>query len=182
MSPRVRQLGWLLLLCWLTWLQAARGWLGARVLPPEWVPDLGLLLFLAVAARLDQRVMARRHETTGIAGLVLAAAAAELCISIQAAAPVLAGWLGVLLWQNLWRRGLDVERPLLRILVAGSGALGLLAWRRLVQGLDLAGSSVPLTASGDGAWRGVLLTAALAPVVMPALLALPGLPWYWRRR
>ena len=79
MSPRVRQLGWLLLLCWLTWLQAARGWLGARVLPPEWVPDLGLLLFLAVAARLDQRVMARRHETTGIAGLVLAAAAAELC-------------------------------------------------------------------------------------------------------
>ena len=181
-----RMTGWLLLVCWLTWIQAARGWAGASAMSAAWVPDPALLIFLAVAARLGSRPMARRHETTGYVGLVLAAAGAELCLSIQAAAPVLAGWVGVLLWQNLWRRGVDVERPLLRILMAGSAALGLGLWRRLVQGLDLAGEAArtqaELLPAGTGAWRGVLITAVLAPLVMPLLLALPGLPLYWRGR
>ena len=183
MSGRRRLLGWVLLVCWLVWLQATRGWLGARVLPTAWAPDLGLLLFLAVAARLDARLLHRQGP--GYVGLVLAAAGAEVALSIQAAAPVLAGWVGVLLWQNLWRRGVDVERPLLRILIAGSAAWALVLWRDLVQGLDLAAGvaiDAPVALGGDGAWRGVLATAALAPVLMPLLLGLPGLGLYVGRR
>lgn len=186
MIHKRRALGWLLLVCWFTWIQAGSGWLGARVLPPAWVPHFGLLLFLAVAARLDVRLMARRNERAGYAGLVLAAAASEIALTVQAPAPVLAGWIGLLGWQNLWRRGLDVERPLLRILVSGSGAAVLLLWRTLVLDLDLAASSGPIDAdflyADAGAWRGVLLTAALAPLVMPLSLALPGIGLYWRKR
>ena len=175
-----------MVLVWATWLEALGGWLAARAALAPWAPDLGLLLFLAIAARLGKKLMARKRETVGTVGLVLALALADASVSSLGVAPILAGWLGVLLWQDFWRRGVDVERPLLRILIAGSAALGLLAWHHLVLGLDLSGETRGVAAklfpSDGGAWRSALLTAALAPLFMPLALALPGVGLFWRGR
>jgi len=181
-----RSIGWLMVLVWATWLEALSGWMGARPALAAWAPDLGLLLFLAIAARLGAKLMAKKRETVGTFGLVVAMSAAEASVSSLGLAPILAGWLGVLFFQGFWRRGLDVERPLLRLLIAGGATLGLLIWHHIVLGLDLAEETRKLTATvfsfDAGAWRSVLLTAALAPVLMPIALALPGVGLYWRGR
>ncbi|MBC8451377.1 MAG: hypothetical protein H8D72_01575 [Planctomycetes bacterium] len=175
-----------MVLVFATWFEAVGGWLATRDALAPWAPDLGLLFFLAIAARLGQKLMARKRETVGTFGLVVAISWAESATSSLTPAPILAGWLGVLMWQGFWRRGVDVERPLLRILISGSAALGLLGWRHLVLGLDLADETQALGAvlalPDAGAWRGALLTAALAPLFMPFALALPGVGLYWRER
>lgn len=181
-----RTIGWLMVLVWATWLEAFSGWLGSRPALAPWAPDLGLLLFLAIAARLGARWMANKRETVGTFGLVIAFSAAEGAVSSLSMAAILAGWLGVLFFQEFWRSGLDVERPLLRILIAGGAALGLIIWHHGVLGLDLAqetrGLAGRVIAFDSGSLRSVLLTAALAPVLMPVALALPGVGLYWRGR
>jgi len=183
---RARTLGWLMVLFFVTWFESFGGWLATRASLTAWVPDLGLLFFLAIAAPLGRRLMARKRETAGTFGLVLAATLGEAASSSLAIAPQLAGWIGVLLWQGFWRRGVDVERPLMRILIAGTSALGLIVWRHLVLGLDLATEpravGALLQLPDAGAWRGALLTAALAPLFMPFALHLPGVGLYWRER
>ena len=181
-----RTVGWLMVLVWATWLEALSGWLGARPGWGPWAPDLGLLLFLAIAARLGAKWMANKRETVGTFGLVVALSAAEGAVSSLSLAAILAGWLGSLFLQEFWRRGLDVERPLLRMSIAGGAALGLMLWHHLVLGWDLAGETRGLSASvvsfDEGSLRSVLLTAALAPILMPVALALPGVGLYWRGR
>jgi hypothetical protein len=189
MSPDSRAgrwIGWVMLLVWATWCQGSVAWLSARPSLAAWTPDLGVLLFLAVAARLGRKLMARKRETVGHIGLLVAVVWAESANSSLGLAPILAGWMGVLIWQDFWRRGVDVEQPLLRILMGGSAALGLLLWRHLVIAMELSEETRDVVAglqlADQGAWRGVLLTAALAPLLMPLGLALPGLGLYWRER
>ena len=55
MSGGARLLGWAMVLLWLTWGLALEGWLAARPAIALWVPNLGLLFFLAIGARLGRK-------------------------------------------------------------------------------------------------------------------------------
>ena len=179
------RLSWGLLLFWSAWAHALTGFLADGLLSPRWAPDLGLLLFLAVAARLGRKDLAVSKSPPGFAGLVLVTLLARTAFTVQAVAPILAGLIAVLFWQNTLRRGLDVERPLIRIVVAGGAALLLLTWWHFVREAtltDVRGGAAAVTWRDNGAWRGVLLTSVLAPFAMPLFLGLPGLGPLWRRR
>jgi hypothetical protein len=165
-----REIAWLMLLFWSAMIQASTGFLASGLMSPRWAPDLGLLLFLAVAARLGRKDLAASRKPVGFLGILLVSAASRLAFSVQAVAPVLTGLLAVLFWQNTLRRGLDVERPMIRILVAGGASMLLLFWWHLVREANLIGISgevSPVVWSDVGAWRSVLLTSALAPALMP---------------
>jgi hypothetical protein len=179
------RLSWGLLLFWSAWAHALTGFLASGLMSPRWVPDLGLLLFLAVAARLGRKDLATSKSPPGFAGLVLVTLIARVAFSVQAVAPILAGLIAVLFWQNALRRGIDVERPLIRIVVVAGASLMLLAWWHFVREANLPaikGGPAMVSWLDDGAWRGVLLTSALAPIAMPLCLGLPGLGPLWRRR
>ena len=179
------RLSWVMLLFWSAWAQALTGFFASGLMSPRWAPDLGLLLFLAVAARLGRRDLATSKSPPGFGGLVLVTLIARVAFSVQAVAPILAGLIAVLFWQNALRRGIDVERPLIRMLVVGVASLMLLAWWHLVRESNLPELKVGadrVSWLDAGAWRGVLLTSALAPIAMPLCLGLPGLGPLWRRR
>lgn len=181
-----RLLGWVMVLVWLSWAEALEGWLAARPALSAWVPDLGLLVFLAIGARLGRKLMARKGETVGSVGLIVAAVFAEGAVSSLSTAAVAVGWLVAWNWLLFWRRGFDVEELVVRPLVAGSAALLLIGWRHLVHSADLQAELVSTQAAAHmfdaGAWHGALTTAVLAPFLMPLALRLPGVGLYWRDR
>jgi uncharacterized membrane protein len=181
----IREIAWFMLLFWSALAQALTGTLKTGMLSARWAPDLGLLLFLAVAARLGRKDLAAERRPVGFVGILLISVAARLAFSVQAVAPVLAGFLAVLFWQNTLRRGLDVERPLVRIVVASGAGVMLFFWWRIVRETnlgDVIGGSGSVSWADVGAWRGVLLTSALAPILMPLCLRLPGLSPLWGRK
>jgi hypothetical protein len=174
-----------MLLFWSAWAQSLGGFLADGPLSPRWTPDLGLLLFLAVSARLGRKDLATSKEPAGFVGIVLISALAREAFSVQAVAPILASFIAVLFWQNTLRRGVDVERPFVRMVVVGVSGAMLLFWWHLVREVNLGainGGKFRITWADPGAWRGVLLTTALAPLLMPLCLRLPGLGLLWGRR
>lgn len=186
MSGGARLLGWAMVLLWLTWGLALEGWLAARPAIALWVPNLGLLFFLAIGARLGRKLLATKAESVGSFGLILAAVLAEGALSSLSTAAVWVGWLLVWNWQLFCRRGFDVEEIIVRPWLVGIAAWLLLLWRDLVLHMDLR-AELSLTQHAaqlfdQGAWRGVLVTAVLAPMLMPLCLRLPGVQLYWQDR
>lgn len=186
MSSGSRLLGWVMVLVWLAWGEAVEGWLATRPSIAAWVPDLGLIVFLAIGGRLGAKLMARRNETVGGVGLILAATFAEGAVSSLGTAAVVVGWLIAWGWLRLWRRGFDVELTLTRPWVAGTTALLLIGWRHVVllssTGVELDKLSASVRWFDAGAWHGALTTAVLAPLLMPVALRLPGVSLYWKDR
>lgn len=186
MTGGARILGWVMVLVWLAWGEAFEGWLATRGAIAAWVPDFGLLVFLALGGRLGRKLLATKNESVGSVGLIVAAVLAEGAVTSLSTAAVAVGWLGAWNWLLFWRAGFDVEAPLVRMWLAGSTALLLVWWRELVLSADLTGELVSTEAAvrafTDGAWHGALATAVLAPLCMPIALRLPGVSLYWKDR
>jgi len=162
---RVR-MAWILLAVWAAWGFALQGELARSGILGAQVPELGLVLLLALSGR------APRGRVLLAASLLALARAASsgdpllVCFSAYLAAA------GTLL---LLRDVLDVERPLLRLLIGGALAVGLCSWLALCHSLRMFERPdllplVPLSVLGAG-----LPTALCTLFPAPVLLRVLGL-------
>jgi hypothetical protein len=156
---------WALFFLIALWLCALQGLLAAPGALGAWTPDLGLVLLLTWAGRLGRG----RVE---VGALMVAGARASLGADPPVA--LAAAYLGAALLVSFLRTGLEIDRPVLRVLSAGT-----LAW--LVAHFLVASSTAALAASGSGAeaidarlWPAAASTALAGLVLAPLLRQLPG--------
>jgi len=150
---------------WCTWLFALQGGIASAGLVGAFVPDLGLVVLLAICARLD-RDRARR------AAIVIAAV--RIAFTADPPLAVVAGYVGVA-WVLLALRGVvEVERLAPRALFGGLGALVLGAFWSLAHARELAlrGIAVP---PPERLGAAALATALVAAAAVPWVARLPGL-------
>jgi hypothetical protein len=181
---RAALLPWLLLTLWAVWifaLQAALGRSPALASIGPWVPDVGLVLALALAARLPT------HDLPWV-GLCVGLARASL--SVDPPAAVIAGYLGAVAVARSFRSVVEIKSPpaigLLAFLLALclSGWLGLVHAQRAAKALG-SGAALAVSISPvhwGGAWRGALATGLTAALLSAGLARLPGLSPLYRRK
>lgn len=168
-----RLLAWSLLAIWFVWLGALQISLaGAFELGP-WMPDLGLLALLALAARLPER---------DLAALALIGALARIALSATPPDAILAGYLAVVGFGFGLRSVVDVRGMGMRAVLAGVAVLCFDAWLLLVDAahLDPRAQGAELGASGLLPAAGA--AAAGAFLLGPLLVHLPGLTPLRKRR
>jgi hypothetical protein len=164
-----RRLAWALLVLWSAWLFALQGlFAGSRA--GDWAPDLGLILILA----LDARMPTARARVAA-----LCVAAARIACSTDPPLAVVAGYLGAVACFGALRELVEIDRPLARAVLAGVLALALASWWILCRSLATPyyGAQVPVI---DLAWRSALSTGLCALVLFPLLARLPGVSPLWR--
>ncbi len=178
-------LPWILLAIWSAWIGALQGWLGSRAALAPWVPDAVLVLLLSLCARLDRKDLPKAALVVGLA---------RSAVSIEPAASLLAGVLGVVLVVRVLSSVLEIGDPPARTVLAFLGALLLARWQALVLERDVlaaAGLAAPSLAEtwrdavgalGPRAWSRAAATALCALMLGPALAHLPGLTPLRRRR
>lgn len=178
-------LPWILLAIWSAWLGALQGWLGGQGSLAPWVPDAVLVLLFALCARLDRGDLPK-------AAVVVALSRAA--VSIEPAAALLAGVLGLVLVLRGLRSVLEIGDAAARTALAFLGVLLLARWQALVlerEVLAAAGLAAPalerawdgaIGAFGPRAWPRAASTAVCALMFGPALAHLPGLSPLRRRR
>lgn len=182
---RVGWVTWFLLAVWSTWLSALQGLALQQPAFASWVPDAGLVLLLALCARLEARDLPR---------VALAVALGRIAVSVEPPTAVLAACLGTALVVAGLRSVVELGDPFARTLLAFLVALAVARWHATVlSGRVLADAGLyaeSLRASWD-AVRGPLpphaltraaATAGLALVFASALAHLPGLTPLRRRR
>lgn len=163
---------WLCLVVWGAWLFALQGVVAASGSLRAWTPDLGLVLLLALVVRLRS---SRALWAAAWVALVRAAFSADPPLAI------LCGYLGFVGACRLVRAGVELERPLVRGLVAFGGA-SLCAWlwtSARAQELAAGGPGAPLARF---AWTSALATGLVALALGRAPGRLPGLSGLARRR
>jgi len=168
---------WLLLLIWGCWLLALQSSLVASGVLGRWVPDLGLVLVLALAVRMQ-----------GARALVpaLCVGLARCAFSIDAPAAILAAYFGAALLALALRTAFDLQEPFFAAALAGACALACAQWLRWLRASEL--PSVPpqaralLEDASAGALPIALASAIVALCASRALAHLPGLPALWRAR
>ena len=170
---RAPLLAWVLLFLYGVWALALQGLLAAPRLLGACAPDLGLVLLLALGARL---VPARAR----VAAVLIALARAGF--SADPPAAELAGYLGAVGLSAALRAGLEIDRPLARALLAGLLSLLLTAFWLAVRMVALAAEPGGRGLGEALLWPGALATAAAALFLAPALRRLPGLADLWRGR
>lgn len=167
-------LAWLLLAVWAAWLYALQGLvvhlggagsLALGVPPGAWVPDLGLVLMLALAAELPA-------SRVPLAALTVAAARAA--VGIDPPVAVLAGYLGAASAYAALRR-VVVESRRLRVLATGLASLALGAWLIAARAARLPDPPPPAELFPVGWYVPALFTALAAVFPGALLLRLPGL-------
>jgi hypothetical protein len=161
----------LALALWTSWLCFAQGALRALGWPPALLPDLVLVLAIALSAR-----ALRGRAVAAIAVIALVRAA----FSVESPLAVLAAFLAAGLVLEYLRRWFDFGDPLLCALIAFGLQLALGAWWRIVLTSQVGRSGVradwgPLSLCGAAA-----VTAFCAIALPPLLLRLPGLRVLWR--
>lgn len=177
---RTGVLPWLLLCLWAVWLASFQG-LALEV--PElapWVPDLGMILILGLAAELERRDLPL---------LALVHALARASVSVASPAAILAEALGLVLVVRGLRTVVELRDSPSRCLLAGLGVLAAERWHALVDEQRASLASDSLAAAWDaqvGAWNAGVWTRAFSTIVIafvfgPALLHLPGLSPMRRR-
>jgi hypothetical protein len=181
---RAGLLPWLLFGLWTVWLGAAQGLALESAGLARWVPDLGLVLLLGLAAELARRDLPL---------LAVTFALARASVSVASPASIAAGALGLVLVVRGLRTVVELRDAGSRCLLAACSALALERWHALVdarRAFDDAGVARDLLAAAWdaqlGAWPAGAWTRALATVVFaflfgPALLHLPGLTPMRRR-
>jgi hypothetical protein len=164
-----RRLSWSLLVLWSAWLFALQG-LFAGTSAGAWAPDLGLILILA----LDARMPSSRAR-----GVALCVAAARIACTTDPPLAVVAGYLGAVACFGALRDVVEIDRPLVRAVLAGVLALALASWWILCRSLATPyyGAEVPVF---ELAWRSALSTALCALHLLPLLARLPGVAPHWR--
>ena len=164
-------LGWLFLAVWATWLFAFSGYLTQFAWLGAWAPDLGLALFVALAARVSV------HD---IGKLALCMGLARAAVTVDPPAAVLASALfagGVL---RVARSAVQVESPPIAAGLALALTLVQAAWLQAVHA-----RLAPTFGSGVGvelAWRGAITTALAAGLLGGLLAHLPGVQGLMRRK
>jgi hypothetical protein len=166
---------WLVLVVWCAWLQAVLGRAAAEPGLGGWVPDLGLVLLLALEPRLSLR-------DAVLAALVVGCT--RLAFTADAPTAVAAGLFAAVALSRALRRFVEVDGVVVRPLLAGVAALlggGLAAAAHLARseaalGLD----TLPL--AGRPVLRAAAATALAALFLAPLLRRLPGLSPFAARR
>ena len=175
-------LPWLLLVLWSAWAQAAQGLFGSD---GAWMPDLGVVLLLSLAARLS---------TEHLFMVALAVTLGRVAVSVEPPTAVLAGMLALTAVARGLRSVLEVDGALPRGLLAGAGAWVLALWLSHVHQTHVfAEASLqasrfstvwaeyePLSAASG--WRMPLATAVTALIFGRVFARLPGLGPLHRRK
>jgi hypothetical protein len=175
---RAALLPWALLTLWAVWLfalQAAVGRADALASLEPWVPDLGLVLLLALAARLP---------TGDLPWVGLCVGVARASLSVDPPAAVIAGYLGAVAVARAFRSVVEIKSPPAIGLFGFALAMGLSGWLGFVHAQRAAaelGPGAALPALG-GAWRSALATGVIAALFSAVLARLPGLSPLYRRR
>ncbi len=170
---RAPLLAWLLLFLYGTWLLAFQGWLARPQHLGPWTPDLGLVLLVALGARLTP-------PRTRIASLLVALSRAAF--SADPPLALCAGYLGVAGASSFLRAGIQVDGPLSRSLLTAVFAFVLACLWIGARAVALAAS--PLAASSElpVPWPVALSSAVAALFLVPCFHRLPGLRALRRRR
>jgi len=171
-------LAWCLLAVWSAWIFALQGSLAAA--GGAWVPDLGLVLLLALAPRLST-------ASLPLAGL--AVALGRIAVSIEPPLAVLAGYLAVVAFARGLRSVVEIRSALPRTLLAAACAFVLARWFAFVhearesEALALSSGLAPESWPELAAWSwSVALASGVAALLLgPALVRLPGLSPLHRR-
>ena len=167
MKP-ARWLAWAMLAIWSSWIAALQGLLVARTSLGAWVPDAGLVLVLACAARFDRRDAPR---------VALIAAVGRLAFTIEPAPAVLAGFLLAGLVVRAVATVAEVEGPIVRTVLAGLAGWAFAAWLELVHHVRDGGGEDFLGVLPEAlrSWPVGLSSAIFALAFAGALARLPGL-------
>jgi len=173
---RASPLPWILLTLWAVWLYGFQAFFAAASWS-AWVPDVGLVLMLSLAARLPNAEVPRVGVCVGLAGAA---------VSVDPAAAVLAAALGAVAIARGVRSVIEIKSPPVAGLLAFTASLGVQFWLARVHGARIAlelGAAAP--ASGEfwtQAWPRALTTALVATFLGGVLAHLPGLTPLRRRR
>lgn len=169
---RWRYVAWILLVVWCAWLFAAQGFLSTEPAIGLWAPDLGLLFLFALDSRLDR-------SDGRLATLLIAAT--RVSFSTDPPLAVFAGYLGAFWLIGRLREIVEIDRPLPRVVLAGTAAFVLSGFWVLSRILALP-PEVSVAPSPEMIWRSAVSTAVGALVLLPLLRSLPGLSPLWRNR
>ena len=169
-------IAWALLGVWSVWIFALQGLCAARMGSSTWIPDVGLVVLLSLAARLS-------HEDLPKAALIVAVA--RCAVSIDAPVAVLAGYGGAIALARALRGVFEISGALPRTLLAGANAWLVAGWLAFAHELrdarvvaQLTGAAPDLGQLGlalTSAWPTALSSALTALVLGPLLGQLPGL-------
>ena len=169
---------------WVVWLSAGQGLALETPGLAAWVPDLGLVLLLGLAAELDRRDLPL---------LAVVFALSRASVSVASPAALLAATLGLVLVVRGLRTVVELRDVASRCLLVGAGVLACERWLALVdarRALAVPGPSyealavawdAQLGAWPEGAWSRALSTMVVAFLFGPALMRLPGLTPLRRR-
>jgi hypothetical protein len=169
MSPS-RWLAWLVALVWFAWAAAIDTQLRAGSGVPDWLPDIGIALFVAWSVRMEVR---------DLWILACLAALARASFSVEPPIALLAAHLAVVMAVRVGRKSFDLARPLGRGLVAGVVVAAWIVWAWIVL----------VARHGEGAapTQAMLLSAALGTATLTLILGgslakLPGAGLLLERR
>jgi hypothetical protein len=169
-------LPWILLAVWSAWLHAVQGIWGAS---SPFAPDLGVVLLIALAARV---------QTHDLPLIGLSLAVGRLAVSVDPPAAVLAGTLGLTALVRGLRAGVEVGGPLPRTLLAAVSTVLLAAWLGFVHDFHAAREAAVVAPGLEGLsnvavhWRAATTSAGVSLLFGPALARLPGLSPLRKRR
>ena len=161
-----RLLGWVLLLVWLSWSFALQSRLASASPAGPFVPEIGLVLALAVLARLDERE---------VPVLALVVALSRLPYSAEPLVALVAGALGLCLLALSVRSIVELTGPLWRTLTTGAFVAVFDLWLSIVHAARHASGPAGLAVGPASLLAVAFSSAALALFAGPALAHLPGL-------
>ncbi len=150
---------WLVLALVGAWCASLQGWSGARFLG-GWTPDLLLVLYFAIAPRLDG---------DGLRFTAIFVALARAAFSVDPPVAIFAGYLGVAGLYAAVRATLDVESVAARAVLAAAASVGLSSWLHVVH----AARTDIVLASSTSAGQLALATALATVVFAPLFARLP---------
>ena len=106
-----RFVAWLVAIVWFAWAAAVDTQTRTAWVTSAWIPDVGVVLFVAWAVRIDVRHLLM---------LALLAALARASFSVEPPVSILAAHIAAALLIGLGRQSFDLSRPFARALVAAT--------------------------------------------------------------
>lgn len=156
-----RTIAWFMLLVWATWIAAGQAVLATTF--GSWIPDLSMLLLLALCAELDSR---------DVPLLCGALALARLSFSVEPIEATLCGLFTIGAAALGVRSVAETQGPLVRTLWSGVAVLGYSSWLIVVH---QARSGAGLGLSWQVALPTAFSSAGFALLFGPLFVRLPGL-------
>jgi hypothetical protein len=175
-----RALGWVAVVAWSVWACALGGFVSRELSLAPWTPDFGVVLLVALAARLPHGELP---------WLALAMGCARTAVSIDPPVASLAAVFGAVVLARMTRGVVDIQGAIPRALLAAAGAAASVTWLGVAHQARLARSGVEAIAVeidwsvlGADAAGSAVSTGLLALLAGGWFAQLPGLPALWRRK